>query len=68
MEKKEDFSSLAGLQIAPDKNKQSVFTALISASLQHISLALSTGIIQLSLRNVTLNAYNSTRKPSPCTL
>lgn len=33
MEKKEDFSSLAGLQIAPDKNKQSVFTALISASL-----------------------------------
>ena len=68
MEKKLLFSSLAGLQIAPDKTKQSGFTAFISASLQHISLALSTGILQLSLRNVTLNAYNSTRKPSPSTL
>jgi len=29
MEKNQLFSSLAGLQIAPDKNKQSVFTALI---------------------------------------
>lgn len=47
------FPHLAGLQIAPDKNKESGFAAFISAALQHISLALSTGIIQLSLGKVT---------------
>lgn len=49
-------SSLAGSQITSDKDEQSVFSALISAPLQHISLVLSTGIISLSLENATPNA------------
>lgn len=61
-----DYSSLAGLQITPGKNKQNVSAALIIASLQRINLALSTGIIQLSLRNVTLNPYNYQETLSLC--
>lgn len=62
----EDYSSLAGLQITRGKNKQNVSAAPLIASLQHMNLALSTGIIQLSLRNGTLNPYNYQETLSLC--
>lgn len=65
MGKKFLFSSLVCLQIAPDKNIQTVFIVHISASLQQISLVLSTGIIHLSFWNAALHVKISTRKPSP---